>query len=96
MHYLLYYIYFSLFLKMQDTYKLIIIASDLNGAAGGNSGTGEIEIKLLDINDNVPTLERESVTTTTSFFSSLSALILSTHNNCWFRCSMRDLSKRTP
>ncbi|KAF6739227.1 Desmoglein-2 [Oryzias melastigma] len=46
--------------EMQDTYKLIIIASDLNGAAGGNSGTGEIEIKLLDINDNVPTLERES------------------------------------
>ncbi|RVE61696.1 hypothetical protein OJAV_G00175480 [Oryzias javanicus] len=46
--------------ETQDTYKLVIIASDLNGAAGGNSGTGEIEIKLLDINDNVPTLERES------------------------------------
>ncbi|XP_004079413.1 desmoglein-2 [Oryzias latipes] len=46
--------------EKQDTYKLTIIASDLNGSPRGNSGTGVIEIKLLDINDNIPTLEKES------------------------------------
>ncbi|XP_070775400.1 desmoglein-2-like protein [Enoplosus armatus] len=46
--------------EKQDTYKLTIQASDLNGQPGGNTGTGEIEIKILDINDNIPTLEKES------------------------------------
>nr|XP_046264008.1 desmoglein-2-like [Scatophagus argus] len=46
--------------ERQDTYKLTIIASDLNGRVGGNTGTGEIEIQIKDINDNVPTLEKES------------------------------------
>ncbi|XP_041849024.1 desmoglein-2-like isoform X2 [Melanotaenia boesemani] len=46
--------------EKQDIYKLKIIASDLDGRPGGNTGTGEIEIKILDINDNIPTLERES------------------------------------
>ncbi|XP_034559697.1 desmoglein-2-like [Notolabrus celidotus] len=50
----------SLDRERQDTYKLTIRASDLNGQAGGNTGTGEIQIKILDINDNVPTLEKES------------------------------------
>lgn len=47
--------------QTQDTYKLIIKASDYNGWSGGNTATGEIEIKILDINDNIPTLERDSV-----------------------------------
>lgn len=51
----------TFFFQTQDTYKLTIIASDLNGRAGGNTGTGEIEIKLTDINDNIPTLEKETV-----------------------------------
>ncbi|XP_030017276.1 desmoglein-2-like [Sphaeramia orbicularis] len=46
--------------ETQDTYRLIIKASDFNGQRGGNTGTGEIVIKLLDINDNIPTLEKES------------------------------------
>ncbi|KAM4727519.1 desmoglein-2-like protein [Anableps anableps] len=46
--------------ETKDTYKLIIIASDLEGKPGGNTGTGEIEIKLTDINDNIPTLEKET------------------------------------
>ena len=33
----------------------------MNGAMGGNSGTGQVVIKILDINDNIPTLEKESV-----------------------------------
>lgn len=45
-------------------YKLNIIASDMNGKAGGNSGSGEIEIRIRDINDNVPMLEKESVCVT--------------------------------
>uniref|UniRef100_A0A3Q3FUE0 Desmoglein-2-like n=1 Tax=Labrus bergylta TaxID=56723 RepID=A0A3Q3FUE0_9LABR len=44
----------------QDSYRLTISASDLNGLPGGNTGTGEIEIRILDINDNLPTLEKES------------------------------------
>lgn len=43
---------------------MTIEASDMGGQAGGNKGTGEIEIKILDINDNVPTLEKESVCAT--------------------------------
>ncbi|AWP04019.1 putative desmoglein-2-like isoform 3 [Scophthalmus maximus] len=31
----------------------------MNGQGGGNTGQGEIEIKLLDINDNIPTLAKE-------------------------------------
>ncbi|XP_068426278.1 desmoglein-2-like protein [Clinocottus analis] len=46
--------------ERQDTYRVQIKASDLNGRAGGNTGTGEIVIKILDINDNIPTLEKES------------------------------------
>ncbi|KAF0046915.1 hypothetical protein F2P81_000548 [Scophthalmus maximus] len=45
--------------ETKDTYKLIITASDMNGQGGGNTGQGEIEIKLLDINDNIPTLAKE-------------------------------------
>ncbi|XP_035994117.1 desmoglein-2 [Fundulus heteroclitus] len=46
--------------ETNDTYKLIILASDLGGQEGGNTGTGEIEIKLTDINDNIPTLAKET------------------------------------
>ncbi|XP_068604476.1 desmoglein-2-like protein [Brachionichthys hirsutus] len=46
--------------ERQDSYKLMIKASDLDGRAGGNTGSGEVEIKILDINDNIPTLERDS------------------------------------
>uniref|UniRef100_A0A3B5M859 Desmoglein 2 n=1 Tax=Xiphophorus couchianus TaxID=32473 RepID=A0A3B5M859_9TELE len=36
--------------------ELTIFASDMDGKAGGHTGTGEIEINLTDINDNIPTL----------------------------------------
>ncbi|CAL1579583.1 unnamed protein product [Knipowitschia caucasica] len=45
--------------ETKDTYRLTIRAADLNGQAGGNVGMGTIEIKILDINDNIPTLEKE-------------------------------------
>ncbi|XP_053738388.1 desmoglein-2-like protein [Synchiropus splendidus] len=46
--------------ETQDTYKVMVRAADLNGQSGGNTVTGEVVIKLLDINDNVPYLEKES------------------------------------
>ncbi|CAB1317409.1 unnamed protein product [Coregonus sp. 'balchen'] len=46
--------------ETQDTYTLTVKGSDMNGAFGGNSGTAEVVIKILDINDNIPTLEKES------------------------------------
>ncbi|XP_061150985.1 desmoglein-2-like protein isoform X1 [Syngnathus typhle] len=46
--------------ERKDTYKVVVKASDLNGQPEGNVGMGEIEIRILDINDNVPTLEKES------------------------------------
>lgn len=33
----------------------------MGGAAGGRTGTGTVEIEILDINDNVPTLEQNEV-----------------------------------
>uniref|UniRef100_A0AAX7U693 Desmoglein 2 n=1 Tax=Astatotilapia calliptera TaxID=8154 RepID=A0AAX7U693_ASTCA len=49
----------SLDREKQDTYKLMIKVCDLNGRPGGRTSTGEVEIRLLDINDNIPTLEKE-------------------------------------
>lgn len=46
--------------EKQDIYKVMISAADLNGQPGGNVGTGEVVIKILDINDNIPYLEKES------------------------------------
>ncbi|XP_023671496.2 desmoglein-2-like protein isoform X1 [Paramormyrops kingsleyae] len=43
-----------------DSYRLVIKATDLDGDAGGKAATASIVIKILDINDNVPTLEKES------------------------------------
>lgn len=62
---------FSLSNQTKDTYKLIIRASDLGGRAGGNTGTGEITINIMDINDNVPTLEKEFVGFTNLWFNAL-------------------------
>lgn len=44
-----------------DYYKLVVQGADLRGAAGGLTGTGTVEIKVLDINDNKPILEKSEV-----------------------------------
>lgn len=46
---------------MYDFYKLVIKGTDLGGATVGLTGTGTVEIKILDINDNIPTLEKSEV-----------------------------------
>ncbi|KAF4070847.1 hypothetical protein AMELA_G00278230 [Ameiurus melas] len=45
-----------------DSYILIVQGVDMDGAPNGNTGTGTVEIKVLDINDNVPTLEKDEYT----------------------------------
>ncbi|XP_047444088.1 desmoglein-2.1 [Mugil cephalus] len=42
-----------------DQYILTVRAQDLNGRPGGNSATGTVTIKVGDVNDNPPTLEKE-------------------------------------
>ncbi|XP_056247907.1 desmoglein-2-like protein [Seriola aureovittata] len=46
--------------ETKDTYTLTVSATDMEGQAIGKTGTEQIEIKILDINDNVPTLEKET------------------------------------
>ncbi|XP_008432288.1 desmoglein-2-like protein [Poecilia reticulata] len=46
--------------ETKSVYKLTILASDMGGRAGGHTATGEIEIRLTDINDNIPTLGQET------------------------------------
>uniref|UniRef100_A0A087X4C9 Si:ch73-74h11.1 n=1 Tax=Poecilia formosa TaxID=48698 RepID=A0A087X4C9_POEFO len=44
--------------ETHDSYKLIIKGTDMGGAPSGKTGTGTVEIKVTDINDNIPTLEK--------------------------------------
>ncbi|XP_047230139.1 desmoglein-2-like [Girardinichthys multiradiatus] len=42
----------------EDTYILTVTGKDLYGAEGGNIATGTVTITILDVNDNLPTLEK--------------------------------------
>lgn len=44
-----------------DFYKLVVKGTDMGGAEGGLTGTGTVEIRVLDINDNIPTLTQSEV-----------------------------------
>ncbi|KAK7158498.1 hypothetical protein R3I94_004963 [Phoxinus phoxinus] len=44
--------------EKKDTYTLTIKGTDMNGASNGNTGMGTAVIKILDVNDNIPTLEK--------------------------------------
>ncbi|KAL7880684.1 hypothetical protein SRHO_G00029380 [Serrasalmus rhombeus] len=46
--------------EAQETYTLIITATDMNGQPGGRTAMGKVTINILDVNDNVPVLENES------------------------------------
>ncbi|KAJ8383574.1 hypothetical protein AAFF_G00219540 [Aldrovandia affinis] len=45
--------------ELHDLYTLTIKATDMDGAENGNSEIGTAEIKILDINDNPPRLEKD-------------------------------------
>lgn len=55
------YVITNCLLQTHDTYTLMVQGVDMNGAPSGNTGTGTVQIHILDINDNVPTLEKEEV-----------------------------------
>lgn len=38
----------------------------MNGHPGGLTGTGTVTVKVLDINDNMPTLEKDEVEKSTT------------------------------
>ena len=44
-----------------DHYKLTVRGVDMGGASNGRTGEGTVEIKVLDINDNRPDLEKSEV-----------------------------------
>ncbi|MEE6464132.1 hypothetical protein FKM82_006189 [Ascaphus truei] len=50
----------SLDRELYSSFNLMVTGSDLNGAAGGQSAQCGSTIKILDVNDNFPILERES------------------------------------
>ncbi|XP_048107933.1 desmoglein-2-like [Alosa alosa] len=45
--------------ETQDFYELIVQGVDLDGATNGITAVGTVKITVQDINDNVPTLEKE-------------------------------------
>ncbi|XP_072530139.1 desmoglein-2.1-like [Salminus brasiliensis] len=49
----------SLDREAQNSYILTVKGTDMGGAASGNTATATIRIHVLDINDNVPTLEKD-------------------------------------
>ncbi|KAK1172843.1 desmoglein-2-like [Acipenser oxyrinchus oxyrinchus] len=46
--------------EKQSKYTLTVQVKDLDGELGGLANTVQLDIKIEDVNDNVPTLERES------------------------------------
>ena len=48
----------ALSMQTHEHYTLVVKGTDMGGAENGLTGTGTVEITLLDINDNVPTLEK--------------------------------------
>ncbi|NXC68612.1 DSG2 protein, partial [Anhinga anhinga] len=46
--------------ETQSSYSLVVEAKDRGGGTGGNAATCSLEIKILDVNDNVPVVERRS------------------------------------
>ncbi|KAG9333825.1 hypothetical protein JZ751_010042 [Albula glossodonta] len=48
----------SLDREMHASYTLKVIGSDMNGKVGSRTGIGSVVINIMDVNDNVPTLEK--------------------------------------
>ncbi|KAJ8383573.1 hypothetical protein AAFF_G00219530 [Aldrovandia affinis] len=48
--------------EKQSLYVLTVQAKDMAGAVNGRTGTGTVKIKILDINDNQPSLDKDKYT----------------------------------
>ncbi|XP_072708674.1 desmoglein-2 isoform X1 [Ciconia boyciana] len=46
--------------ETQSSYSLVVEAKDRGGELGGNAATCSLEIKILDVNDNMPVVERNA------------------------------------
>ncbi|XP_074433002.1 desmoglein-2 [Larus michahellis] len=46
--------------ETQSSYSLVVEAKDRDGELGGNAATCSLEIKILDVNDNLPVVESSS------------------------------------
>ncbi|NXT98041.1 DSG2 protein, partial [Buphagus erythrorhynchus] len=47
--------------ETQSSYSLVVEAKDRGGETGGNAATCSLEIKILDVNDNLPVVESRAV-----------------------------------
>ncbi|XP_067086301.1 desmoglein-2.1-like [Osmerus mordax] len=45
--------------EKHDSYLLTIKGTDMDGASSGNTGTTQVKIQVVDINDNLPVLEKD-------------------------------------
>lgn len=64
----------------------MVEAKDRGGAAGGNAATCSLEIKILDVNDNLPVVESHAVSTIITIFSMFLHLpvgIIQNSLHCW-------------
>lgn len=61
----------------------MVKGQDLNGKPGGNIGTSTVTIKVRDVNDNLPTLEKEEVVFFLTLFY-INVLLVGARRNCFF------------
>ncbi len=48
--------------QVHRSFVLTVQAADMYGSLEGNSATATVFIDILDVNDNIPTLEKDEVT----------------------------------
>ncbi len=48
--------------QVHRSFVLTVQAADMYGSPEGNSATATVFIDILDVNDNIPTLEKDEVT----------------------------------
>lgn len=65
----------------------MVEAKDRGGEIGGNAATCSLEVKILDVNDNLPVVESRTVSTITTIFGMFLHLPIS-HNRTSCRNSL--------
>lgn len=66
----------------------MVEAKDRGGETGGNAATCSLEIKILDVNDNLPIVESHTVSTIITVFSMFLHLPVSRNKSlCKIHCT---------